>query len=844
MAIEALPQTTVRALGATQVLTDPAAVVKELIDNALDAKATSIAIEIHSNTLDIIQLRDNGHGIAPEDRPLVARRYCTSKLSHDDELKDIGGSSLGFRGEALASAAELSGTLTISTRIEGEQVAAVLKINQLGEVASQERGSLPIGTTVRITDFIKANPVRRQVCLKNSDITLKKIKRTLQAYAFARPNVRLALRVLKAKNSKGDWMYAPKPNGNAEDAAFKIVGAACASQCTWSVLEHESFTFEAFLPRPDSDPGKVKNIGSFVSLDRRPVSTARNTFKQTAKIFKEALKSSNTHFADIKDPFLYLNIDCPVASYDANLEPAKDDVLFEDPGKVIEVARLLFAAVYTPAVESERAQDQNAQEPEIPTQHAGMLDDGFTTLFDQQPEEQHNNEVTQHDGLPIAGEEFSILLATLNQEALDEGAEQPRRTFRSNMYGCDEEDLDHVDDRPPTAQMEADLEELRQARNDVNASNPWVLAKLNSSTRKSFGQEHGESTTPQAFTSINLSSPPSKRPAGPNCISGLPTPRPSSPPLNAEGFHPSNHVPDFRLARDGRVIGSSSLPPPQLYTPMPSSDVRAVEDEPSSLSRRGRLEEYDLGPHDPSGTPLEAIPDVSAKRRRPREQPGHGGVNKPFVPPMKSRQPAEQVWFDHLQDVDNPRPPASSKRRRQNVDVPGLVSQGELGDLVDDPRPMTPPRRNRDIRDFAQRHATDSVAAMVEGRNYGRAEAAAPAQENQTTPHPRETGLLQRRGFMPASELANLEAHLGSPEKPSVSKAKRRKTGERPALQELEPNAPTSNATRDDVDEEWRPAGNDRAPSRRKSSGKLGRTKSSKVSDPRRANKNLILTCK
>ena len=123
MSIQALPETAVRAIGASQVLTDPSAVVKELVDNALDARATSIAVEIHANTLDVIQVRDNGHGIPPQDRPLVARRYCTSKLTDADDLASIGGSSLGFRGEALTSAAEMSGGMTVSTRVEGEQVA-------------------------------------------------------------------------------------------------------------------------------------------------------------------------------------------------------------------------------------------------------------------------------------------------------------------------------------------------------------------------------------------------------------------------------------------------------------------------------------------------------------------------------------------------------------------------------------------------------------------------------------------------------------------------------------------------------------------------------------------------
>ena len=134
----------------------------------------------------------------------------------------------------------------MTTRVEGEQVATALKIDQQGEVIAQERASTAVGTTVKITDFIKSNPVRRQVALKHTDQSLKRIKHILQSFAFARPHVRFSLKVLKAKNDKGNWMYAPKAGGNAEDAAFKIVGAAFASQCTWSVIEEHGFTLQAF----------------------------------------------------------------------------------------------------------------------------------------------------------------------------------------------------------------------------------------------------------------------------------------------------------------------------------------------------------------------------------------------------------------------------------------------------------------------------------------------------------------------------------------------------------------------------------------------------------------------
>ena len=130
MPIAALPPNTIRVIGSTQVITDPPNAVKELVDNALDACASAIFVEISVNTLDVIQVKDNGHGISPDDREMVCRRYCTSKIRDLHDLEVIGGRFLGFRGEALASAADMSGSVIVSTRIEGEPVAACIKVNR------------------------------------------------------------------------------------------------------------------------------------------------------------------------------------------------------------------------------------------------------------------------------------------------------------------------------------------------------------------------------------------------------------------------------------------------------------------------------------------------------------------------------------------------------------------------------------------------------------------------------------------------------------------------------------------------------------------------------------------
>ncbi|KAE8409065.1 histidine kinase-like ATPase [Aspergillus pseudonomiae] len=134
MPITALPPTTVRAIGSTSVISDPCSVVKELLDNALDASATSIGIEISANAIDVIQVKDNGHGIPSDDHACVCRRTFTSKIQTVEDLRTLGGKSLGFRGEALASAAEVSGGVTITTRVEAEMVGTSIKYGRNGEL--------------------------------------------------------------------------------------------------------------------------------------------------------------------------------------------------------------------------------------------------------------------------------------------------------------------------------------------------------------------------------------------------------------------------------------------------------------------------------------------------------------------------------------------------------------------------------------------------------------------------------------------------------------------------------------------------------------------------------------
>lgn len=753
MSIQALPQNTVRTIGASQVLTDPASVVKELIDNALDARATSIFVEISANTLDVIQVKDNGHGIGPEDRSMVAKRYCTSKIRNEDDLARIGGTSLGFRGEALSSAAEMSSSMSITTRVEGEEVAYLLKLRQDGELESSSPTSHPPGTTVRITDFLKQHPVRKQVALKNTAKCISKIKHLLQCYAFVRAATRLSLRILKQPNNKDNWTFAPKASVTSiEDTAMKIVGKMCASQCVAVTLDHESFTLHALLPKQDADTSKISNIGQFLSIDNRPVSTMRGTPKQIVKIFKDRLKSFGSPLDGVKDSFLYLDITCPLGSYDPNIEPAKDDVLFEDPQTVLDVTKRLF-------------------EPAYP----GKGPDAIEVV----------------SAAPVVSELDDIEMNQSGNHCDDK--RMPRASsVLSNRYDHDDRDLGH--DRASLLESEIDTAGLPDDPRSAQVSNPWIMAKVNTLKRRSNGipQRNDQLLTPaKHLESPRVSSSP-VRCAPPRVFSGaLPSPKDSSPvrasqlddmqytgsPLNR--FPPTFPPHPYMLGEP-----SSALELDESYNRTPEDNRGSSEFTTTCPQREGFMTSdfSSPNPKQTQGTPLHLIPDAprqQPKGRRPVAQPS---ANKPFVPQIPKERDA---WFN-IPEMHQPQRPKRNVRPAYSyASWPPEYIRHELGNLTEPAQLLSPPKRNRDIRAFmGQRNQAALQHESVSGSGT-------------TTVSDQEDMLLQpsrhpctrpgSRAFVPASEL-DLDATGIENRTPVQSKPLRRRSDDRPPLIETSGN--------------------------------------------------------
>ncbi|GAB7355189.1 hypothetical protein MBLNU459_g5746t1 [Dothideomycetes sp. NU459] len=769
MSIHALPQAAVRAIGSSQALTDPASVAKELIDNALDARATSVSIEISSNTLDVIQVRDNGHGIAPDDRPLVARRYCTSKIRNEKDLASIGGSSLGFRGEALSSAVEMSGGMIITTRVEGDGIATALEISQDGEIAAQDPASHPVGTTVRITDFLARHPVRKQVALKGTVKTLAKIKQTLQAYAFARPATRFSLRVLKAKNDRDNWTYAPKPDGGIEDAALKVVGKSCVSHCAHILLNPDGFALSAYLPRPGADAAKISNFGQFLSVDNRPVTSLRGTPKQIVKMFKETLKRYDVSMQEANNPFLYLSISCPSNSYDANIEPAKDDVLFEDPDKVLNAVRALLAEAYPMPIERQSSLSPMYDLPQRQQSQSIRMDkDDDTLLVDPRPKRV--------------------------------------RTVKHNMYDLDDDDLALFTDATQQPEMLAEDEKLPSSEASTS-SNPWIMARMHASMRRKPNYEQLVTPAKQPWSPEVLSSSP-VREARPSrqLRSHLPSPKPSSPVKAGEqslllvGSHfnsivevsprspylddnpapiatrPANLSPVSNGRNESEVRYGDQICDGRLYEEQPYKPV-SVHPSPHAT-------EY--------GTPLISIPEVVPRQRGPRRQEQQQrSVNKPFKPPANRQQ---DMGLDPV--VMGRFGPSTQRHSSQRSAGPKPVSSREPIVAFDQAQFLTPSSvNNRDIRNFLVPDAPHTVGSS--DINQHEDEDSLPANGNVRPSQSPEPVLVLSsiNDFVPASRLSlNTPVQEGQTERQldCRSRLRRRRTSERRVLRETTGNGAVS----------------------------------------------------
>ena len=236
--IRALPESVANLVAAGEVVQRPSSVVKELVENALDAGATEIEVTLNQAGRTRIQVRDNGHGIDPEDLPLALVRHATSKLREPDDLFAL--TTMGFRGEALASMAAV-GQLKLRSRTADYEVGIELRCSG-GNHEGSSPSPGPVGTAVTLDNLFFNVPARRQF-LKSDTVEFRHVLETFDALALAHPEVRMILR----HNGSDERVLEP---GNVRQRATAVLGRRSNEQLVPVEEPTDLVVVHGFVLRP------------------------------------------------------------------------------------------------------------------------------------------------------------------------------------------------------------------------------------------------------------------------------------------------------------------------------------------------------------------------------------------------------------------------------------------------------------------------------------------------------------------------------------------------------------------------------------------------------------------
>jgi DNA mismatch repair protein MutL len=314
MPIRQLAPDVAAKIAAGEVVERPASVVKELIENSIDAGATQIRVDLAHGGLQLIRITDNGSGIPADELPLALSRHATSKVASIDDLERI--RSLGFRGEALASIAAVAEVSLLSRHSEAEQGAQIQAQN--GQISEVTAAASPIGTTVTVRNLFSAVPARLKF-LKSRNVEVSHCHHLLEQYALAYPEIRFSV------TSDGRQIFATPGNGQLSSVLIDIYGLQIAEQMT--PISSLDGLRDDDLERPvvtgyTSLPTCYKSTRQHMSffVNRRWVMSRMLSY--AVEEAYHSLLLAGRH------PIAVINIAIDPAQIDVNVHPAKTEIRF------------------------------------------------------------------------------------------------------------------------------------------------------------------------------------------------------------------------------------------------------------------------------------------------------------------------------------------------------------------------------------------------------------------------------------------------------------------------------------------------------------------------------------
>ena len=317
--INLLPENLINQIAAGEVVERPASVVKELIENSIDAGATEMIVDIEDGGRKLIRVTDNGCGMSREDALLSLQRHATSKISNVTDLFNI--STLGFRGEALPSIASVS-RLKLTTVPKGSISGTSIQIDGGKEVEVKEFGGA-VGTTIEVRDLFFNTPARLKF-MKSTTTELSHITETITRMAISYPSIRFIY------NHNGSPIYNLP---SSKDLLSRVCGMIKEEEKSFlPVSLNSKINVSGYVSGPDINRPTQKSIYIFVN----------GRFVRDRVILHALMDASRTVMEKDRYPLAFLFLDVPPSDVDVNVHPAKSEVRFK---KTDEIHRAVYAAV-------------------------------------------------------------------------------------------------------------------------------------------------------------------------------------------------------------------------------------------------------------------------------------------------------------------------------------------------------------------------------------------------------------------------------------------------------------------------------------------------------------------
>ncbi len=319
--LKVLPAQLSNMIAAGEVVQRPSSVVKELVENAVDASATQVSVIIEDAGRTLIQVIDNGVGMSPADAVLCFERHATSKIATPEDLSDI--ITYGFRGEALASIAAVA-EVTLKTRRAQDDTAVQVKIGGGGQTKTASVAA-PVGSNFAVRNLFFNTPARRKF-LKSDNIEFRHIVEEFTRVAITRPDVSFSL------THNGREVYVLNKAKSLKFRIMDLLGSSVVSDVVDLDTKTAEVEVRGFLGRPDTARKTQGNQFFFVN----------GRFFRSAYFHKAVMKAYEGLIPDGVTPAYFIFLETDPHTIDVNVHPTKTEVKFEDDSVIFQ---LLYACV-------------------------------------------------------------------------------------------------------------------------------------------------------------------------------------------------------------------------------------------------------------------------------------------------------------------------------------------------------------------------------------------------------------------------------------------------------------------------------------------------------------------